>query len=341
MEQDAILQGASAFQSAFEKANLELARNVIRFNSPPEDGTDTDDIEVKDPAVVAQDLATQTSFLRKLKFRYLEQNAKSKYITAIVSDIDDAAIVTAEDNKALAIVCEEKKERLRVAKAGLAEVRTNVRTLAPMVEHDYIKLKESAAKSAVLKQKIIDARLALTRLRHAHPQPRLTIPGAEQRLADQVTEMQVLADDIDQGAKKLQSVKGSVKSGTQDLESLRAQRGEAEKAVKAARVNEDDSRLVPLYDQHMAALALNRSVLDIHDYQSVSENEVRITYLVRRRQISITLIFVPNTKHLAAASVSGMDTFGLDVAEVVDLHIHNGDARGLIAAVLALARAAP
>lgn len=74
------------------------------------------------------------SFLRKLKFRYLEQNAKSKYITAIVSDIDDAAIVTAEDNKALSLVCEEKKEKLRVAKAGLAEVRTNIRTLAPKVE---------------------------------------------------------------------------------------------------------------------------------------------------------------------------------------------------------------
>ncbi|KAJ6530357.1 hypothetical protein DFH09DRAFT_150486 [Mycena vulgaris] len=341
MQQDPILQGASAFQATFEKANLELVKNVARFNAPPEDGSETDNIDVKDPAIVAQDLAAQTSFLRKLKFRYLEQNAKSKYITAIVSDIDDAAIVTAEDNKALAVVCDEKKERLRVAKAGLAEVRTNIRTLAPMVEQDYVKLKESAAKAAMLTQKIIDARLALTRLRHAHPQPRLTIPGAEQRLADQVTEMQVLTDDIEQAAKKVQSVKGSVKSGTQEVESLRAQRAEAEKAVKAARVDEDDVRLAPLYDHYMASLALHRSVLNIHDSQSVSENEVRLVYIVRRRQISITLIFVPNTKRLASASVSGLDELGMDVAEIRDAHLQNGDARGLIAAVLALARAAP
>jgi nucleotide-binding universal stress UspA family protein len=148
MDQDATLQSAATFQTAFERANLRLVHNISLFNSPSDDGSDSE--EVKDPAIVAQDLAAQIvwklvildvhdltssqSFLRKLKFRYLEQNAKGKYVTAIVSDIDDAAIVTAEDNKALAALCDEKKEKLRVAKAGLAEVRSNVRALAPMVE---------------------------------------------------------------------------------------------------------------------------------------------------------------------------------------------------------------
>ncbi|KAJ7433348.1 hypothetical protein FB451DRAFT_1314176, partial [Mycena latifolia] len=265
------------------------------FKAPPEDGSESDGFDGKDPAVVAQDLAAQTSFLRKLKFQYLEQNAKAKYITAIVSDIDDAAIVTAEDYKALALVCDEKKERLRVAKAGLAEVRTNIRTLPLMVEQDYAKLKESAAKAALLTQKIIDARLALTRLRHAHPQPRLTIRGAQDRLAEQVQEMQVHTDDIEQGAKKVQNIKGS-----------------AETAVKALRLDEDDGWLVPLYAHPMVSFALHRSVFSIHDSQSVSENEVRLTYI-----------------------------FGLDVAETVESHIRSGDGRGLIVAVLAMARAAP
>lgn len=74
------------------------------------------------------------SFLRKLKFQYLEQNAKDKYVKSIVSDIDDAPIVTAEDNKELAAVNEEKKAKLKLAKQGLAEVQQNIRTLAPMVE---------------------------------------------------------------------------------------------------------------------------------------------------------------------------------------------------------------
>ncbi|KAJ7229194.1 hypothetical protein GGX14DRAFT_417061 [Mycena pura] len=338
MEQDPTLQSAKTLQEAFEKSDLHLLRSVLNFTEA-EEGSHNE-TEVKDPALVAQDLTTQTSYLRKLKFRYLEQNAKAKYVKTIVSDIDDAAFVTAEENKGLEVVCEEKKKKLRVAKAELAEVRTSIRDLAPVVEADYTKLRDSAAKAALLTQKIIDARLALTRLRHAHPKPRLTIPAAEQRLADQVTEMQVLSDNIEEASKRMHNVKSNVKGGTQELETLRAERAEAEKAVKASRVNEDDVRLAPLYDQHLASLALHKSVLNIHNSHLVSENELVLSYKVGRRTISVNLIFQPNTSQLASANVSGLDELGVEAAELVDLHIHADDAYGLIPAVLAMARAA-
>ena len=72
--------------------------------------------------------------MRKLKFQYLEQNAKDKYVKSIVSDIDDAPIVTAEENKDLALTNEEKKEKLKIAKGRLNEVQNNIRLLGPMVE---------------------------------------------------------------------------------------------------------------------------------------------------------------------------------------------------------------
>lgn len=83
--------------------------------------------------IIASDFGLK-SFLRKLKFQYLEQNAKDKYVKSIVSDIDDAPIVTAENNKELAAINEEKKARLKVAKGKLTEMYSNIRTLAPMVE---------------------------------------------------------------------------------------------------------------------------------------------------------------------------------------------------------------
>jgi len=79
------------------------------------------------------DLIIQT-YLRKLKFQYLEQNAKDKYVKSIVSDIDDAPIVTAEQNKELAAINQEKKEKLKAAKGKLSEMQNNIRILAPMVE---------------------------------------------------------------------------------------------------------------------------------------------------------------------------------------------------------------
>lgn len=51
-----------------------------------------------------------------------------------MSDIDDAPIVTAEQNNKLASVNEEKKEGLKVAKRKLVDVQNDIRLLAPMVE---------------------------------------------------------------------------------------------------------------------------------------------------------------------------------------------------------------
>jgi hypothetical protein len=51
-----------------------------------------------------------------------------------VSDIDDAPIVTADDNKQLNAINEAKKARLKQAKAALAERHADIRQLAPLVE---------------------------------------------------------------------------------------------------------------------------------------------------------------------------------------------------------------
>lgn len=53
---------------------------------------------------------------------------------SIVSDIDDAPIVTAEQNKELSLVNEAKKEKLKAAKDRLADVQNDINLLAPMVE---------------------------------------------------------------------------------------------------------------------------------------------------------------------------------------------------------------
>jgi hypothetical protein len=51
-----------------------------------------------------------------------------------VSDIDDAPIVTADENKELSLLNEAKKEKLKVAKGNMLEEQQNMRRLAPLVE---------------------------------------------------------------------------------------------------------------------------------------------------------------------------------------------------------------
>ncbi|KAF8191763.1 hypothetical protein BJ912DRAFT_963522 [Pholiota molesta] len=340
------VETAKALQARFENADLQLVNKVSELDAHRVDDEDEDNVKSKDPAIIAMEVADQIAYLRKLKFQYLEQNAKDKYVKSIVSDIDDAPIVTAEENKELAQVNEEKKEKLKVAKGKLAEVQNNIRLLGPMVEEDYQRVKQATDRAALLSQKIIDARTALLLLRQTHPRPRLTIPLAEQKLQDQVDEMQTLNDQVQAIKQKAKAEKGRVKSGALDVENLRLEAAEAEKAVKSAQLEEDDSRLVPLYDWYSASLALHRSINNLEESHSVSENELQLTYKIDMpppsppHRVTIALIFAPDTRKLAAVQTAGLDELGVEAGDVVDAHVQVDDPHGLVAALLARARAA-
>ncbi|PFH48962.1 hypothetical protein AMATHDRAFT_64154 [Amanita thiersii Skay4041] len=337
-EQEKHLESARALQETIDKADLKLQSYAKDFRTHKVE-VDGEEVHLKDPAIVASDVAAQMSYLRKLKFQFWEQSAKDKYVKTIVSDIDDALIVNTDDNNEIFSKNEQKKALLKEAKAKRAEVQENVRILAPLVEEDYDRIKKMTEKANVLAQKIIDARLRLTRLRQTHPQPRLTILLADQKLTEQVEQMQSLSDEAQAISEKIQSMKDKVKNSNAELEKLRTERAEAEKAVKIAKVDEDEAKLMPLYDWYMAALKLHRWIHDLHHTQTVSENELRLTYNValpseKAILITIALIFAPDTRHLAAVQVTEAEELEIELGDTIDVHIQSNDVHGLIAAIL-------
>lgn len=72
------------------------------------------------------------AFVRKLKFNYLEQNAKDRYIKYIVDD--DAPLVTLDENEALRRKNETEKARLKEAKERAAERYKEIEERAISVE---------------------------------------------------------------------------------------------------------------------------------------------------------------------------------------------------------------
>ena len=71
-------------------------------------------------------------FLRNLKFRYLEQAAKKKYVVEIMSE--EGPAISAAGNEELKTKNEEKKKALRIVKDKLSEKQKDIRDLAPLVE---------------------------------------------------------------------------------------------------------------------------------------------------------------------------------------------------------------
>ena len=113
---------------------------------------------------------------------------------------------------------------------------------------DYLKAKGLAAEAVSLAQSVLDARLAITRLRQAHPSPRLTIPVAEEQLSSQVVDLQMLEDESQSVNEKIARVKDAIKEGTVEIDRLRSDKAELEKKVATHKVEADDGRAVDLCD---------------------------------------------------------------------------------------------
>lgn len=97
-------------------------------------------------------------------------------------------------------------------------------------------------------------------LRQRHPKPRLTIPLADKKLADQVTEMQTLNDEVQAIERQTKADKERVKSIALEVENARIEATEVEKAVSTLQLEEDDSKLIPLYDWLVSCyLSLHRT----------------------------------------------------------------------------------
>ncbi|RDB17575.1 hypothetical protein Hypma_001149, partial [Hypsizygus marmoreus] len=121
---------------------------------------------------------------------------------------------------------------------------------------------------------------------------------------------------------------------------LRVEHAEVEKAAKQSQVDEDDVQLV---SQYTASMTLHRSFQDLHDSYSAPENELRLTHNVevsrgRCHRITIALIFAPDTRNLGTVQMAGLDELGVDVGDLIHVHVQVNDVHGIAAATLARVR---
>jgi chromosome segregation ATPase len=123
-------------------------------------------------------------------------------------------------------------------------------SLTGSVAIDYNKAQTLTTKATTLSQQILDARLALTRLRQSHPHPRLTVPIATSTLEEQIVTMQSLDDEVQELNKQVSNVKEKLRTAKGEMEQIRTERAEVEKAgaTSTGRVGDDDPRLMSLYD---------------------------------------------------------------------------------------------
>jgi hypothetical protein len=291
-----------------------------------------------DPTVVSQDLAAQLSYVRKLKFNFLELNAKGRYTNTIVSDIDPE--ISQEVYEILHSQSIQDKASLKEAKVQLADNYRQIAEQAPETEKAYNEIKNQLAEINQLTSEILDTQLELSRLRARHPEPRLTVSKATAIADEQVQKMMAQEEEIQGVEKEICQKRDENKAAARQLEKMRIERGKLESEYKALKVEpEEDVRISELYEWYTASLALHKNLLSIDSFSRPASNAFNITYCLPEL-VTVQLVFHPGTEKLANAQLlNPPPPFDkIDITDLVALYTMSGDVRAFLTVLLSRLR---
>ncbi len=191
-----------------------------------------------------------------------------------------------------------------------------------------------------LTAQILDAQLALSRLRARHPEPRLTVQQATSIAEAQVTRMQELTDESNALDELKESKKRQIKEAAKALDKERNEKSEAEAELAPLKEEAEDATLSRLYEWFTTYLDLYKRILSIHSFERPTTNS-RQHHLHPSELVTVNLVFIPGTKRLANASlVDPPPPFNkMDITELVNMCCINGDAKQFLAYLSARLRA--
>ena len=104
------------------------------------------------------------------------------------------------------------------------------------------------AELQALTEQILDARLALSRLRNQYPAPRLSMATAEATLESQTEKMASLDAELSETNIRVEDTKNAVQDIAREVERLKVERAAKEIEARETKGEEEDDRIVGLYD---------------------------------------------------------------------------------------------
>ncbi|KAI1358092.1 hypothetical protein F5Y08DRAFT_346056 [Xylaria arbuscula] len=178
-------------------------------------------LDATTPASLEADLTHYRELFAKLRFSYVEQVTKEKFIRAIVGD--PPLIVSPQENVDLEKQNLEAKATLKALKTEVADMVTELERKAKDLSKKYERVRTETAKLEELPVKLAELESAVAQLRESqasalNPNPELNLPLAKTLQLVEAKKRQ--RDELDRQLEQLQS---QVPRKQKELERLRAE----------------------------------------------------------------------------------------------------------------------
>ncbi|WVQ78048.1 hypothetical protein IAT38_000129 [Cryptococcus sp. DSM 104549] len=296
-------------------------------------------LDPNNPVLVREEMISQKEYFRRLKFTYLEQDAKRHFLASITGA--EPQVVQPGENEEREAINAEKKAALKAAKAEIEEMRTATVKLAEDSTQKHKEMSHHLAEAQALQKQIRDMELELARIKATHPpENRMTIKQANETLDAQIDEIQELTDALGSTQTETDQTREEVAGLAKEVQRLSRDREREEARAREVREGREagDTKVDDICRWLTSSMSFYRSLLGIHSVKAASDNELHLEYDVPQGPVTLALVFDPLTKRLADASLIGSD---MDITEAVGIASGgSNDVPGLIADVLVRLRAA-
>ncbi|WWD15623.1 hypothetical protein CI109_100045 [Kwoniella shandongensis] len=290
------------------------------------------------PILVREEMESQKDYFRRLKFTYLEQEAKRHFLASITGT--EPQRVEPGENEERETINAAKKASLKSTKSTIEEMRAQTVQLAEDNARKHVEMSQQLGEAQALQKQIRDMELELARIKATHPpENRMTIAQANETLDGQIVEMERLTDAIGSTQAQTDSTREEVARVAKELLRLGRDREREEARAKEVREGREagDTKVDEICRWFTSSLAFYRSLLGIRSVKAVSENELHLEYDVPNGPMVLALMFDELTKRFIDARLIGND---MDISEAVGIAAGSNDVPGLIADVLVRLRPA-
>ncbi|PKI82647.1 hypothetical protein MVES1_003953 [Malassezia vespertilionis] len=242
------------------------------------------------PGALEEEEEQLLDYFRKLKFIYLEQETKLRFLAGLQDDPEtgqEPQILSTADVAQREHDCKRVKQQLVDAKQRVRDVRAGIDQLADEMEEPWQALERASAEASDLVSHITDMELELAKIKVAEGvHGTMTTQEAETVADDQILAMQSLDDETTQTMRDVDHAKKELADSLKALERLKVERGAAEKLANDAKLGMGRDRgrdweLERMCAKHAANLESLQEALAIRSITAPSATLLRIEYAQR------------------------------------------------------------
>lgn len=192
------------------------------------------------PGGITQEEQLLLDYFRKLKFIYLEQETKLRFLADLQDDPEsgqEPQILSAADVAQREAECKRVKAQLAEAKSRVNDLRAEIDAVADAISGPWAQLQSRAAEASTLLSEIDDMELEIARIKAAEgSHGAMTTAEAEEFCDAQILEMQEYDSRTTDTMREVEHAKKELNDALDQLDRLRIERSTAEKFASDARL---------------------------------------------------------------------------------------------------------